>query len=342
MENKISKIKISPLKDFNHKQIISFIDYYIKNAWSLPTINNTKGIVVSDFINNLWGHLHTLYKNDSNQLLNELKVWAENQPIEKDKFYNNVSLEEANIMPNSLTEKNVTNFFSSIFIEMNYIIIQNFLKNYNKSKEIKSGDYFADTKNNCLILIKSITTTNNQNKIYNCILYHKNAQRSIGKVMCSESKYYNINECKICLEKIENSYYLCKYYNIDKNSKAVYTQYWNFSVTQFCSFNKEDISNTLIGYIHNDVPIITTKFDTNNTNNNNNTNIFVLTNAYAVTKTTITTIELEEYLTSENLNILKKYKKNNKYYKEWFMERIDKLFEEDNTILEDMKNNKYE
>ena len=342
MENKISKIKIYPLKDFNDKQVISFIDDYIKNAWSLPTINNTKGIVVSDFINNLWDPLHTLYKNDSNQLLNELKVWAEKQPIEKDKFYNNVSLEEAKIIPNSLIEKNVTNFFSSIFIEMNNIIIQNFLKNYNKSNEIKSGDYFADTKNNCLILIKSITTTNNQNKIYNCILYHKNEQRSIGRVMCSESKYYNINECKICLEKIENSYYLCKYYNIDQNSKSVYTQYWNFSVTQFCSFNKEDISNTLIGYIHNDVPIITTEYDTNNNNTNNNTNIFVLTNAYAVTKTTITTIELEEYLTSKNLNILKKYKKNNKYYKEWFMDRIDKLFEEDNTILEDMKNNKYE
>lgn len=340
MEDKITKIKIFPLKDFNHKQTTSIINYYIKNAWSLPTINNTKGIVVSDFIKNLWEPLNTLYKNDSEQLLNELKVWAEKQSIEKDKFYNNVSLEEAHIMPNSLTEKNVNNFFSSIFIEMNNIIIQNFLKNYNKSKEIKSGDYFADTKNNCLILIKSITTSNSQNKIYNCILYHKNTQRTIGRVFCSESKYYNINDCKICLEKIENSYYLCKYYNIDKNSKSVYTQYWNFSVTQFGSSIKEDFSNTLVGYIYNNVPIITTEFDINNNINNNN--IFVLTNAYAVTKTTVATIELEEYLTSKNLNILKKYKQNNKYYKEWFMDRIDKLFEEDNTILEDMKNNKYE
>ena len=94
-----------------------------------------------------------------------------------------------------------------------------------------------------------------------------------------------------------------------------------------------DFTNTLVGSIKDDVRTISSNINTYDEKHT----LFVLSNAYAITEESVKTYNIGQYLGTDGLKILKEGNPNNKHLQFWFVENIDRLFDIEITIFDELK-----
>jgi hypothetical protein len=311
------------------------LENYLKDGWSIPHNDASQYLTTTQFMETVWNPLKVKY-SDNRDFLKHLIEWMKIQKVitNETTFNNSKPLEVGLIYPKSPVERHIHNFHSDTFVAMTHIILNTFLEH---EPDMTVGAYFVDHTSNCVIFVNSVTRrpsydkSKTTEKLYTCILYSKDKGVPIGTV--EPPTFYNQDASYICVEEVAQSLHLKKCYLPDGN--AINTQFWSFSVKQIISEKNSciDFTNTLVGSIKDDVRTISSNINTYDEKHT----LFVLSNAYAITEESVKTYNIGQYLGTDGLKILKEGNPNNKHLQFWFIENIDRLFDIEITVFDELK-----
>ena len=305
------------------------LDEYIRKGWSIPNTWDIMGhtgsmpMLTSTFIQTIWG---PLYKTeDFRKIVVELQKWMVSQTkLDIPKTIDNKAGSELFIEPNAPVNRHLDTFDSVSFNEVHRAILQCFSS---KDHPISIGQYYC-LKEDIIVFITGVTPyphfdrSKTIQNLYNFVVYKKTNPigyvKSCGPILVDDTKSY------MCIDDCYGGLTLKKcYLSTEENTPC---HFWCGSVKEIIpeKNNSLTIYNTLIGY--KSLGTLGSVKNYNQISIDNTNTIYILSNAFSITKDTLINVEFTKFLNSSIIE-------GSLSQQEFLYSNIDRLFDPNNTIM---------
>ena len=286
---------IDQLNETHLATIISNLNKYIRDGWSIPHTESSRGMPTSEFIKIIWNVINKTHSTNYSEILREIHRWMPTRPLLQYKSITNDGIEATDLGINisAPINRHINSFNSVNFSTIHNNILEMFAK-FNSN--IKKGSYYI-IDNTIVFVVNdekpSWDKTNTIEKLYNLIIYNK--KHIIGSV-CEDGPQNITDHSKsyICVEEVDGNTHLTKCYQTNSSKRD--TPYMVASVRLL----NKDINNNF--YLEN------TKIAITNDNSdeyvvinasekvfNSSHNIYYLANGYPILESVVKTVEFPKF-----------------------------------------------